>query len=89
MEKFKGLYHQNLPSIKASEGLTSILNQERNSKLKPGLGMKKGQVVIIQVIHNLSSLSNPQTLTIVTLQKQRKKINHQEGMKEKVPEPNL
>jgi biopolymer transport protein ExbB/TolQ len=26
MEKFKGLYHQNLPSIKASEGLTSILN---------------------------------------------------------------
>jgi hypothetical protein len=27
MEKFKGLYHQNLPSIKASEELTSILNQ--------------------------------------------------------------
>jgi hypothetical protein len=26
MEKFKGLYHQNMPSIKASEGLTSILN---------------------------------------------------------------
>jgi chromosome segregation ATPase len=26
MEKFKGLYHQNLPSIKALEGLTSILN---------------------------------------------------------------
>jgi hypothetical protein len=26
MEKFKGLYHQNLPSIKASEELTSILN---------------------------------------------------------------
>jgi chromosome segregation ATPase len=34
MEKFKGLYHQNLPGIKALEGLTSILNQQRNSKLK-------------------------------------------------------
>jgi hypothetical protein len=26
MENFKALYHQNLSSIKASEGLTSILN---------------------------------------------------------------
>ena len=51
--------------------------------------MKKDQVVNIQVIQNLSSLSNPQTLTTFTLQKQRKKISHQEGMKEKVPEPNL
>jgi hypothetical protein len=42
MEKFKGLYHQNLPSIKASEGLTSILNQQRNSKLKSGLGYEEG-----------------------------------------------
>jgi hypothetical protein len=42
MEKFKGLYHQNLPSIKASEGLTSILNQQRNSKLKVGLGYEEG-----------------------------------------------
>jgi hypothetical protein len=42
MEKFKGLYHQNLPSIKASEGLTSILNQQRNPKLKVGLGYEKG-----------------------------------------------
>jgi hypothetical protein len=38
MEKFKALYHQNLSSIKASEGLTSILNQQRNPKLKTGLG---------------------------------------------------
>jgi hypothetical protein len=30
MEKFKGLYHQNLSSIKALEGLTSTLNQQRN-----------------------------------------------------------
>jgi hypothetical protein len=52
-------------------------------------GMKKDQVVIIQVIQNLSSLSNPETLTTVTLQKQRNKIIHQEGKKEKVPEPNL
>jgi hypothetical protein len=28
-------------------------------------------------------------LTTTTLQKQRNKISHQEGMKEKVPEPNL
>jgi hypothetical protein len=42
MEKFKGLYHQNLPSIKASEELTSILNQQRNSKLKVGLGYEEG-----------------------------------------------
>jgi hypothetical protein len=51
--------------------------------------MKKDQVVIIQVIQNPSSLSNPQSLTTTTLQKQRKKISHQEGMKEKAPEPNL
>jgi chromosome segregation ATPase len=42
MEKFKGLYHQNLPSIKASEELTSILNQQRNSKLKDGMGYEEG-----------------------------------------------
>jgi hypothetical protein len=42
MEKFKGLYHQNLPSIKSSEELTSILNQQRNSKLKAGLGYEEG-----------------------------------------------
>jgi hypothetical protein len=42
MEKFKGLYHQNLPSIKASKELTSILNQQRNSKLKAGLGYEEG-----------------------------------------------
>jgi hypothetical protein len=42
MEKFKGLYHQNMPSIKASEGLTSILNQQRNPNLKAGLGYEEG-----------------------------------------------
>jgi hypothetical protein len=42
MEKFKGLYHQNLPSIKASKGLSSILNQQRNPKLKAGLGYEEG-----------------------------------------------
>jgi hypothetical protein len=51
--------------------------------------MKKGQVVIIQVIQNLSSLSNPQTLATVTLQKQRRKISHQEEMKEKASDLNL
>jgi hypothetical protein len=41
MEKFKVLYHQNLPSIKASEELTSILNQQMNPKLKAGLGSEE------------------------------------------------
>jgi hypothetical protein len=38
MEKFQSLYNQNLSSIKASEGLTTILNQQRNPKIKTGLG---------------------------------------------------
>jgi hypothetical protein len=42
MEKFKGLYHQNMLSIKALEGLTFILNQQRNPKLKAVLGYEKG-----------------------------------------------
>jgi hypothetical protein len=51
--------------------------------------MNKDQVVIIQVTLILSNLSNPQTLTTVTLQRQRKKIIHQNGMKGKTPEQNL
>jgi hypothetical protein len=47
--------------------------------------MKNDQVVIIQVTHNLSRLSNPQTLTTFTLQRQRKKISHEDGMKGKTP----
>jgi hypothetical protein len=89
MEKFKALYHQTLSSIKASEGLTSILNQQRNPKLKAGLGYEEGSSSDHPSNKNLSSLSNPQTLTTVTLQKQRKRISHREGMKEKVSEPNL
>jgi hypothetical protein len=42
LEKFQALYHQNLKSIKASEGLTSIMNQQRNSKLKTGLSYEEG-----------------------------------------------
>jgi hypothetical protein len=42
MEKFKSLYHQNLPIIKSSEGLTTILNQQRNPNLKTGLGYEEG-----------------------------------------------
>jgi hypothetical protein len=42
LEKFQALYHQNLSSIKASEGLTTILNQQRNPKLKTGLGYEEG-----------------------------------------------
>jgi hypothetical protein len=42
LEKFQDLYHQNLTSIKASEGLASIMNQQRNPKLKIGLGYEEG-----------------------------------------------
>jgi hypothetical protein len=42
MEKFQSLYNQNLSSIKASEGLATILNQQRNPKLKTGLGYEEG-----------------------------------------------
>jgi hypothetical protein len=42
MEMFKALYHQSLLSIEASEGLTSILNQQRNPKLKADLGYEEG-----------------------------------------------
>jgi hypothetical protein len=42
LEKFQALYHQNLSSIKSSEGLATILNQQRNPKLKTGLGYEEG-----------------------------------------------
>jgi hypothetical protein len=42
LEKFQALYHQNLSSIKALEGLATILNQQRNPKLKNGLGYEEG-----------------------------------------------
>jgi hypothetical protein len=42
MEKFEALYNQNLLSIKALEGLATILNQQRNPKLKTSLGYEEG-----------------------------------------------
>jgi hypothetical protein len=42
LEKFQALYHQNLSSIKASEILSTILNQQRNPKLKISLGYEEG-----------------------------------------------
>jgi hypothetical protein len=42
MEKFQALYNQNLSSIKALEGLATILNQQRNPKMKIGLGYEEG-----------------------------------------------
>jgi hypothetical protein len=42
LEKFQALYHQNMTSIKASERLATILNQQRNPKLKNGLGYEEG-----------------------------------------------
>jgi hypothetical protein len=42
MENLQALYNQNLSSIKASEGLATILNQQRNPKLKTSLGYEEG-----------------------------------------------
>jgi hypothetical protein len=42
MEKFQALYNQNLSSIKALEGLATILNRQRNPKLKASLGYEEG-----------------------------------------------
>jgi hypothetical protein len=42
MEKFKALYLQNLPSIKASSELNDILNKQRSPLLKTGLGYLSG-----------------------------------------------
>jgi hypothetical protein len=42
IEKFQSLYNQNLSNIKALEGLATILNQQRNPKLKTGLGYEEG-----------------------------------------------
>jgi hypothetical protein len=42
MEKFKALYLQNLPSIKASAELNDILRKQRSPLLKTGLGYVSG-----------------------------------------------
>jgi hypothetical protein len=42
LETFQALYHQNLSSIKASEGLATILNQQRKPNLKTSLGYEEG-----------------------------------------------
>jgi hypothetical protein len=51
--------------------------------------MKRDKVVVIQETKNPSSLSNLQPMTTTKLQKQRKIINHQGGVKKKVPELSL
>jgi hypothetical protein len=42
MEKFKSLYVQNLPSIKAIAKLNNILSKPRSPLLKTGLGYVSG-----------------------------------------------
>ena len=42
LEKFQALYHQNLSSIKASEELNNILNNQRSHLIKSGLGYEQG-----------------------------------------------
>jgi hypothetical protein len=42
MDKFKGLYLQNIPSIKASTKQNDILSKQRSPLLKTGLGYVSG-----------------------------------------------
>ena len=42
LEKYQVLYHQNIPSIKASEELNNILNRQRAPQIKFGLGYDQG-----------------------------------------------
>jgi hypothetical protein len=42
LERFQALYNHNLLSIKASKGLVTIMNQQRNPKLKIGLVYEEG-----------------------------------------------
>jgi hypothetical protein len=51
--------------------------------------MKRDEVVGSQETKNPSCLSNLQPLTTTNLHKQRKRINHQGGVNEKLPELNL
>ena len=84
MEKFKALYHQNLSSIKASEELNSILNQQRNPKLKAGLGYEEGSSS--DHPSNMEPIKFVKSAIIDNNHSTKKKISDQEGMKEKVPE---
>jgi hypothetical protein len=51
--------------------------------------MKRDQVVFSQATKHPSSLSNLQPMTTTNLQRQRKIINRQGGVKEKVTEMNM
>jgi hypothetical protein len=42
LENFQALYHQNLTSIKSLEGLATVMNHQRNQKLKTSLGYEVG-----------------------------------------------
>jgi hypothetical protein len=76
LERFQALYHQNLSSIKASEGLATILNQQRNPNMKNDLGYEEGSGSVQP--RNKESYQVCQILIIndnsQTLQKQRKTI---------------
>jgi hypothetical protein len=51
--------------------------------------MKMDQVVVSEATKNPSIFSNVQQLTTTKLQKQRKTISRQGGVKENLPEMNL
>jgi hypothetical protein len=76
MEKFNALYHQNLSSIKSSEELTSILNQQRNPKLKFGLGYEEG-----------SSSDHPSNTKPIKFVKSTIIYNNQSAEKKKEKQP--
>jgi hypothetical protein len=89
LEKFQALYHHNLSSIKASEGLATILNQQRNPKLKTGLGYEEGSSSGHPRNKESIKFVKPTTNDKKNLQKQRKTISSPGGVKKKVLGLNL
>jgi hypothetical protein len=89
MEKFQALYNHNLSSIKASEGLATILNQQRNPKLKTGLSYEEGSSSDKPRNEEPIKFVKSQPMTTTNLQKQRKTISHPRRVKKKVLGLNL
>jgi hypothetical protein len=54
MEKFQALYNHNHSSIKASEGLATILNQQSVGQLRGGGGVNQ----LLPCLNNYASFKN-------------------------------
>jgi hypothetical protein len=89
LEKFQTLYHPNLSNIKASEELATIINQQRNPKLKTGLGYEEGSSSDQPGNKEPIKFSNLASMTTKNLQKQKKIIIFPGGLMKEVPKLKL